>query len=69
MEYSIGDIVTYQPFGGGTRRVKVTAKDINKGRPCFDGQLVDEAGRTIPAGTVWGYDYQILMVKRMAVAS
>ena len=63
MDYQVGDIVTYQPFGGGMRRVRVTHKepDIKRGEPGFDGVLLggEDAGEL-----VWGYDDQILMVSR-----
>ena len=65
MDYQIGDVITYQPFGGGTRRVRVTHKepDIKNGRPGFDGQLIGDVPDGLGDG-VWGYDDQILMVSR-----
>jgi hypothetical protein len=67
IEYWTGDLVIYRPFGGGTRRVKITAKydDIKNGRPGFDGVLVDDAGALggNDALSVWGYDDQIVEVQ------
>jgi hypothetical protein len=58
MNYNIGDIVFYSPFGGGVRKVLVTLKeaDIKNGRSGFDGIDQDGFG-------VWGYDSQITHVR------
>ncbi len=59
--YNIGDILTYEPFGGGRRKVRVIEKesDIKNGRAGFAGELLnsDDEYRN-----VWGYDSQILWV-------
>lgn len=54
MDYEVGSIVVYRTFGGGMRRVEVTAREANikNGRPGFDGVTLDGM-------TVWGYDDQI----------
>lgn len=61
-KYKIGDTITYSPFGGGARTVKVTAKDSNikNGRAGFDGVLVGAGPDDCPE--VWGYDDQIIRV-------
>jgi len=60
MEYDVGDIIEYNTFGGGSRRVAVTNRepDVKNGRPGFDGIM------STPEGTVsvWGYDDQIVRV-------
>jgi hypothetical protein len=64
-DYNVGDVITYSPFGGGMRTVKVTAKeaDIKNGEPGFDGTIID--GHPDDVGmSVWGYDRQILIVQR-----
>lgn len=74
LDYGVGDVIVYRPFGGGRRRVVVTNReaDIKNGRAGFDGQMVteDESGRLIPDlsfngfdGNVWGYDDQIIEVE------
>lgn len=57
MDYAVGSILVYRTFGGGTRRVEVTAReaDIKNGCPGFDGVTADGM-------TVWGYDDQIEQV-------
>ena len=65
----VGDIVTYRPFGGGTRRCKVIGweADIKNGRPGFDATLVDgDLGDGLGSG-VWGYDDQILTIESEGV--
>lgn len=66
IDYKVGDVVEYRPFGGGIRRVEVTNKDadVKNGLPGFDGELVD-AGDQEWRG-VWGYDDQIIRVVRRA---
>lgn len=56
-EYEVGDIIEYSPYGGGLRRVKVTAKveDIKNGEDGFEGVLVDGELE------VWGMNSQILI--------
>jgi hypothetical protein len=63
-DYSAGDTVTYVPFGGGERRVKVTSReaDVKGGMPGFVGELIGRKGWD-PAA-VWGYDEQIVKVSR-----
>lgn len=58
MDYEIGDRICYSPFGGGTRTVICTGREIHNGRPSFDGKLIQPD----PDGydDVWGYDDQIL---------
>jgi hypothetical protein len=66
LDYKVGDIIEYTPFGGGTRRVEVTHReaDIKNGRPGFDGTLV---GASHELGQrVWGYDRQITRVVKTA---
>ena len=61
--YQVGNIVTYVDFCGGSRSVVVTARDIIKGRPGFDGYIYgDEPLR------VWGYDHQIVSVLPLVVS-
>lgn len=61
----VGDIITYEAFGGVRRTVRVTSheSDIKNGRPGFDGVLVTQDGTPIQGdpfgGEVWGYDDQI----------
>lgn len=67
MEYRVGDVIEYGMFGGGSRIVKVTAREANikNGRAGFDGDLVRETGGSglTPGNGVWGYDDQIIRVK------
>lgn len=60
MDYGIGSVIEYSPFGGGTRQVKVDEKnsDIKNGRPGFGGDLLGVGERM----SVWGYDSQITAV-------
>lgn len=62
-DYTVGSIIEYGDFLGGTRRVHVVAYEANmkNGRSGFDGVLLE--GVTI-LGTpdVWGYDDQIVRV-------
>ena len=60
MEYEENDVVTYRPFGGGSRVIRVVNKeeDIKNGFPGFDG--VDLSGEQ----TYWGYDSQIIKVQK-----
>lgn len=57
--YEVGDVVSYEAFGGAARVVVVTHKvdDVKKGLPGFDGYLLMD-----PTYTVWGYDDQITNV-------
>lgn len=71
-KYNVGDVVSYLAFGGVRRVVLVTNKesDIKNGRSGFDGVLVDEITyQPIEAGEygngVWGYDDQILTVRKL----
>lgn len=71
-KYEVGDVVVYSPFGGGRRAVLVTNKesDIKNGRSGFDGLLVNEYDyqpieSDMFGGTVWGYDDQIISVRRL----
>ncbi len=59
MDYRVGSVLVYSPFGGGERRVQVDTKeeDIKNGRPGFAGVMVPSGG------SVWGYDDQILRVE------
>lgn len=56
--YEVGDTISYTPFGGGVRRVRVVESfaDVKNGEPGFDGIVLDgpEEG-----ATVWGYDRQV----------
>jgi hypothetical protein len=63
-DLAVGDIVEYQPFGGGTRIVKVTnvdAGDYPDRGGVFDGKLVDAPHS--PNG-VWGYGEQIRSIRK-----
>lgn len=62
MNYEVGDIISYRPFGGGGRRVRVTARydDIKNGRPGFDGELVNASPDDLYT-SVWGFDSQIVL--------
>ncbi len=76
MEYRVGDVIIYSPFGGSRRKVKVTNREANikNGRPGFDGETLEEDGQPprtfrLPSGEVtggecWGYDDQITGVER-----
>lgn len=61
IKYNVGDVIRYQPFGGGWRDVLVDEKDddIKNGRSGFGGRIV--SGPDTGMG-VWGYDYQIVKV-------
>jgi hypothetical protein len=63
MDYRVGSIIEYTPFGGGLRRVNVTSvdMDIKNRRPGFAGTTMggDEDGLL-----VWGYDAQVSRVVR-----
>ena len=61
LEYKVGDTISYRPFGGGIRRVRVTARhaDVKNGRPGFDGELL-EGATALGTIEVWGYDNQIV---------
>jgi hypothetical protein len=68
----VGDIVTYRPFGGGVRRVRVTGweADVKNGRPGFDADLIssDPSDPDDDLGlAVWGYDDQILTIESEGV--
>jgi hypothetical protein len=62
-EYKLGDRLTYQPFGGGTRTGTVVEKsdDIKNGRPGFVIEYPD-ASEPDGIGGGWGYDDQIVRV-------
>lgn len=65
--YGIGSIVSYSPFGGGSRTIKIISKedDIKNGRPGFDGigvQKVNNQWEEKPGEYYWGYDYQIINI-------
>lgn len=66
ISYDVGDIVTYTPFGPGTRCVLITGKDadIKNGKPGFVGDVIDDNGNPI---SFWGYDHQIIHVSRKTV--
>jgi len=55
IDFSTGDVVAYEPFGGGERVVVVTGRSPHNGQPAFDGTLI---GADVPM-EVWGYDDQI----------
>lgn len=57
MKYEIGDIVTYETWGGTLRTGVITEKhaDVKNGLPGFD--MTTESGKS-----VWGYDEQIVAV-------
>ena len=61
MQIKPGDIIEYSPFGGGTRRVRVTAvhADVKNGRPGFDGELVTPLDEHT---SVWGYVSQVTRI-------
>jgi hypothetical protein len=62
LDYQVGDIIEYRPFGGGIRRVRVTAKhaDVKNGKPGFDGELLE--GQHALGHEVWGYNSQVVSV-------
>ena len=55
MNYSIGDTISYETWGGVLRTGVVTGKyaDVKNGLPGFDMT-------TVSGSTVWGYDEQIV---------
>jgi hypothetical protein len=55
IDFSIGDVVRYEPFGGGERTVVVTHRAEHNGQDAFDADLI---GTDEPRG-VWGYADQI----------
>ena len=57
-----GDIVTYEPFGGGRRVVLVinVYDEIKNGQPGFDGRELEGGG------DVWGYNSQIIRIEEGA---
>jgi len=55
IDFNIGDVVAYEPFGGGERIVVVVDRDEHNGQPAFDGDLLG----TDALRGVWGYDDQI----------
>lgn len=61
MDYRENSIIEYSPFGGGTRRVRVTnvEDEVKNGMPGFDGDLLDGE---IVVGQVWGYSDQVTRV-------
>lgn len=61
IEYKVGDVIAYSPFGGGERVVVVSNRDVHNGRGAFDGSLRDD-----PTFGVWGYDSQITRVVMLA---
>jgi hypothetical protein len=68
MDYEAGDVIVYQTFGGGLRRVKVEQRlaNVKRGRPGFDGTVVSGPEKGKP---VWGYDYQIVPLRLVAAAA
>jgi hypothetical protein len=65
VEYEAGDVIVYQTFGGGLRRVRVERRlaNVKRGRPGFDGVVVSGPEKGKP---VWGYDYQIVPLRLVA---
>jgi hypothetical protein len=55
IDFSIGDVVRYEPFGGGERTVVVTHRAEHNGQDAFDADLI---GAEEPF-KVWGYADQI----------
>jgi hypothetical protein len=68
MDYEAGDVIVYQPFGGGLRRVRVEQRlaNVKRGRPGFDGVVVSGPEKGQP---VWGYDDQIVPLRLVAGAA
>lgn len=69
--YKIGDIISYNAFGGLKRTVLVEDREdeIKNGRPGFSGKLVGSDHKPLPEKDgmgVWGYDSQIVRVIRRA---
>ena len=65
MNYAVGDLVTYSPFGVGTRTVRITERDVDikNGYPGFSGVVTYNVGdATKPGDLAWGYDDQITAV-------
>ncbi|MGH8975472.1 MAG: hypothetical protein ACRD0C_19980 [Acidimicrobiia bacterium] len=65
MDYEAGDVIVYQTFGGGLRRVKVERRlsNVKRGQPGFDGTVVSGPEKGMP---VWGYDDQIVPLRLVA---
>jgi hypothetical protein len=64
VKYKVGDIIEYEPIGGGKRTVLVDEKekDIKNGYPGFGGKEVGKTFKPIGKISVWGYDDQIIRV-------
>ena len=65
LDYDAGDVIVYQTFGGGLRRVRVEQRlaNVKRGRPGFDGVVVSGPEKGKP---VWGYDDQIVPLRLVA---
>lgn len=56
---AVGQIITYEAFGGSRRTIRVTnaEEDIKNGRPGFDGVVISGPDEGM---TAWGYTDQIV---------
>jgi hypothetical protein len=54
IEYNVGDVIAYEPFGGGERVVVVRNTDDHNGQPAGDGYSLDK-----PEMGVWFYADQV----------
>jgi hypothetical protein len=66
MKYQKGDVIKYELWGGDVREVTVTDRheDVKNGQPGFDGIATDESDGWNGYFRYWGYDSQIISVKR-----
>ncbi len=67
MDYKRGDVIIYEPFGGGERMVLVTMRenDIKNGHPGFEGLILENY--EVNGDAAWGYDDQIIRVVERAL--
>lgn len=72
--YAVGDVIEAMTFLGSSRFVRVETKeqDVKNGKPGFSGQEVNENGirsrRDDSFSGVWGYDDQVLAVRKRSGA-
>lgn len=66
-DYGPGDVVLYRTIDGRLRYCRVDNRmdDVKNGKPGFDGSVCDSVG-FVPydQGGCWGYDSDIIEVKR-----
>jgi hypothetical protein len=58
-QIEVGQVVSYQTWGGEIRKVRVMEvhEDIKRGRPGFDGVVIEGPEKGQP---VWGYMDQLV---------